>query len=113
MAQRFMAEVAATVQAAEILVAGLSAVEIPAVEIPAAGIPAAEIREASQAALVPALALATVLDRTRASGEFLPERARIQKLVIPGDGQMPLRAFAWGVPRARQLVLARCPLKPD
>ena len=97
-----MVEVAATVLAVEILVAGLSVGEPPA----------GEPREALQAALVPALALATVADRTPASGEFLPGQARIQKLVIPGDGQMPLRAFAWGVPRARQLALARCPSKP-
>ena len=48
-----------------------------------------------------------------ASGEFLPERARIPDLVIPADGQMPLRAFAWDVLRARQRALARCRLKPD
>jgi hypothetical protein len=101
-AQRFMAEVAATVRAREISVADLSAVEIQA----------AEIREASQAAQVPALELAAVADRIRASGESLPERARTLSRTILADGQTQLREFAWDVPRGRGLAPARCPLKP-
>ena len=95
-AQRFMAEVAATVWAAEISVAGLSA---------------AEIREASQAVPVPALELAAVADRIRASGEFLPERARTLSRTTLADGRTRLREYAWDVPRARRLAQARCPLK--
>src|SRR4029077_6105328 len=97
-----MAEVAATVWAAEISVAGLSAADLPA----------AEIREASQAVPVPALELAAVADRIRASGEFLPERARTLSRTTLADGRTRLREYEWDVPRARRLAQARCPLKP-
>ena len=77
-----------------------------------AEISVAEIREASQAAQVPALELAAVADRIRASGEFLPERARILSRTILADGRTQLREFAWDVLRARRLDQVRCPLKP-
>ena len=83
-----------------------------AAEISAAEVPAAEIREASQAAPVQALELAAVVDRIRASGEFLPGRARTLSRTILADGRTQLREFAWDVLRARRLVQGRCPLKP-
>ena len=77
----------------------------------AAEISVAEIREASQAAQGPALELAAVADRIRASGEFLPEQARTLSRTILADGRTQLREFAWDVPRARRLAQARCPLR--
>ena len=77
-----------------------------------AEIRAAEIREASQAAPAPVLELGAVADRIRASGEFLPERARTLSRTILADGRTQLPGYAWDVLRARRLALARCPLKP-
>jgi hypothetical protein len=65
-----------------------------AVESSAADLPAEGIREASQADLVRAPELAIVVDRIRASGEFLLVRAQIRRRAIPGDGQMPPLEFA-------------------
>jgi len=91
-----MAEAAATVRAAEISVAE---------------IPAAEIREASQAAPVLAPEFAAVADRIRASGEFLPERARTLTQEVLTVGRMLLPEFELDVLRAL-LGPVRCPSKP-